>query len=295
MRALGQKHEEDNKMSTITLTDGRTLAYAEYGDPRGKPVFFFHGTPGSRLFHPPDEVTARVGVRLITVDRPGYGESTFQPNRRLLDWPNDIAQLAGALGINKFAVVGHSGGGPHTLACAYALPDRVIAAATIAGAGPIETPGATDDMIPLNKFGFKYGQYMPWPIGRTITSLIFHERCTNPAKAFDNDKNRPPADQEIMDRPEIRDLCIRTEVEAFRPGIKGMAWDVRLITRPWGFNLEEINIPVRLWHGTADNVTSIRMAQYMAGKIPNSQLTVCPNEGHMLLIPHWEEILTQLI
>jgi pimeloyl-ACP methyl ester carboxylesterase len=267
-------------MSTITLTDGRTLAYAEYGDPRGKPVFFFHGTPGSRLFHPPDEVTARVGVRLITVDRPGYGESTFQPNRRLLDWPNDIAQLAGALGINKFAVVGHSGGGPHTLACAYALPDRVIAAATIAGAGPIETPGATDDMIPLNKFGFKYGQYMPWPIGRTITSLIFH---------------RPPADQEIMDRPEIRDLCIRTEVEAFRPGIKGMAWDVRLITRPWGFNLEEINIPVRLWHGTADNVTSIRMAQYMAGKIPNSQLTVCPNEGHMLLIPHWEEILTQLI
>ena len=282
-------------MSTLKLTDGRTLAYAEYGDPRGKPVFFIHGTPGSRLFHPSDEVTTRLGVRLITSDRAGYGESTFQPNRRLLDFPGDIAQLADALGIEKFAVVGHSGGGPHTLACAFALPERITAAVTIAGAGPIEIPGATDDMVPINKFGFKFGQYFPWPIGRTITWFIFRERCTNPAKAFDNDKTRPPADQEIMDRPEIRELCITTEVEAFRPGIKGMAWDVRLITRPWGFRLEEIKIPVQLWHGTADNVTSVRMAEYMAGKIPNSRLIVCPDEGHMLLIPHWEEILTQLI
>jgi len=281
-------------VNKITLRDGRALAYAEYGDPRGKPVFFFHGTPGSRLFHPADDVTTRVGVRLITTDRCGYGESTFLPDRRLLDWPNDVAQLADALGFGKFAIIGHSGGGPHTLACAYALPDRITAAATIAGAGPIETPGAADNMVPINKFGFKFGQYFPWPITRAITSVLFHERCTNPAKAFDNDKTRPPADQAIMDRPEIRELCITTEVEAFKPGIKGMAWDVRLITRPWGFRLEEIKVPVQIWHGTADNVTSIRMAQYMAGKIPNSQLITCPEEGHMLLIPHWEEILTTL-
>jgi pimeloyl-ACP methyl ester carboxylesterase len=282
-------------MATIKLSDGRTLAYAEYGDPGGKPVFFFHGTPGSCHFRPSDEVTTRLGVRLITIDRAGYGESTFQPNRRLLDWPNDVAQLADSLGLGKFAIVGHSGGGPHTLACAYALPDRITAATTIAGTGPIETPGATDDMVPINKFGFKFGQYFPWFVGRAITALLLRERCTDPAKAFDNDKTRPPADQIIMERPEIRELCIATEVEAFRSGIKGMAWDVRLITRPWGFNLEEIKIPVRLWHGTADNVSSTRMAHYMAGKIPHSQLTICPNEGHMLLIPHWEEILTQLI
>ena len=281
--------------NTISLKDGRTLAYAEYGDPDGKPVFFFHGTPGSRTFHPRDEITARLGVRLITTDRPGYGRSTFQKNRRLLDWPDDVAYLADVLGIGKFAVIGHSGGGPHALACAYALPDRLTSAATLSGAGPIETPGATVDMLPINCFGFKYGQYFPWFFGRLLTGIIFHERCTDPAKAFDHDMSRPPADQAIMNQPEIRELCVSSEVEAFRPGINGMAWDIRLITSPWGFLLEEIRVPVRIWHGTVDNVTSKCMAEYMASEISTSRLTICPEEGHMLLIPHWEEILTQLI
>src|SRR5512136_1482675 len=112
-------------MTTIALSDGRTLAYAEYGDPTGQPVFFFHGMPGSRLFRPPDQITAKVGVRLITTDRPGYGLSTFQPGRRFLDWPGDIAQLADHLNMEKFAVMGHSAGGPYVAACAYALPQRV--------------------------------------------------------------------------------------------------------------------------------------------------------------------------
>jgi pimeloyl-ACP methyl ester carboxylesterase len=281
--------------NTIIMKDGRTLGYAEYGVPRGRPVFFFHGTPGSRTFHPKDEITAQLGVRLITTDRPGYSQSTFQMNRRLLDWPGDVAQLADALGISRFAVIGHSGGGPHALACAYALPERITMAATLSGAGPIETPGATADMMPINAFGFKFGRYFPWFFGRLLTKNIYHERITDPATAFDNDKSRPPADQAIMDRPAIREMCINSEVDAFLHGSQGMAWDIRLITRPWGFSLEKIQVPVRLWHGTADNVTSICMARYMTEKIPLSQLTVCPDEGHMLLIPHWEEILTQLI
>ncbi|KAF0108233.1 MAG: alpha/beta hydrolase [Anaerolineaceae bacterium] len=284
-------------MTTITLSDSRTLAYAEYGDPRGKPVFFFHGTPGSRLFRPPDEVTKKMGVRLICTDRPGYGQSTFQPGRGLLDWPADVAQLADALGLDKFYIAGHSGGGPHTLACAFGLPDRVTAAATLSGAGPVDAPGATDGMTPLNKFGFKFGRYLPWPVGRAITWMIFRERCADPAKAMDRETEigvRPPADEEIITRPEVRDLCIKTEVEAFRPGLKGMAWDVRLITRPWGFRLDGIRVPVQLWHGTVDNLTSVPMAQHMAGKIPNGRLTIFPDEGHMLLFPHWEEILTAL-
>lgn len=282
--------------NSITLEDGRTLAYAEYGDPHGKPVFFFHGTPGSRIFHPSDEVTARLGVHLLTTDRPGYGGSTFQAGRRIQDWPADVAQLADSLGIGKFAVVGHSGGGPHTLACARILPERITAAATLSGAGPVEAPGATAGMTGLNKLGFKFGQYIPWVIGRPLIWMIFHERCADPAKAMDKDIGlRPPADDELFSQPEIHDICLKSEMEAFRPGIIGMSWEVRLITRPWGFRLEEIRIPVYLWHGTADNVTSFTMAQYMAGKIPLSKLTACANEGHMLLFPHWEEILTQLV
>lgn len=280
----------------ISLKDGRNLGYAEYGDPTGKPVFFFHGTPGSRYFHPPDEITSHLGVRLITTDRPGYGESTFQPRRRILDWPDDVAQLADALGIAKFAVVGHSGGGPHSLVCAYALPQRVTVAATLSGAGPADAPGATDDMTALNKFAFKYGKFLPWAIGRPLTWFFFRQRCADPAKAMEHETgHRPDADEELMSRPDVRELCLQTELEAFRPGLKGMSWDVRLITRPWGFQLEEIQVPVQIWHGSMDNVTSVAMAKYMAGKISNSRLTLCPEEGHMLLLPHWQEILSQLI
>jgi pimeloyl-ACP methyl ester carboxylesterase len=284
------------KDECLTLSDGRDLAYAEYGDLHGKPVFFFNGTPGSRMFHPSEEITTRLGVRLICTDRPGYGGSTFQSNRRLLDWPNDISQLADSLGIDKFAVVGHSGGGPHTLACAYALPERVTAAAILSSAGPVDAPGATDGMTLLNWFGFKFGQYIPWPLGRLLTWWLFHERAADPAKAMDRDiGHRPPADDKIFAQPEVREVCLQSEREAFRPGMLGFTWDVRLITRPWGFPLEEIKVPVHLWHGTADDSTSIRMARYMAGKIPNCKITICESEGHMLLIPHWEEILTALL
>ena len=281
--------------STIILHDNRTLAYAEYGDPKGTPVFFFHGTPGSRLFHPPDDVTKRLGVRLICTDRPGYGDSTFQPNRVLLDWGTDIDQLADHLGFDKFAVAGHSGGGPHTLACARTLPDRVTAAGVVAGVGPVDAPGATDDMTLLNWFAFKFGQYLPWFAGYGITKWVFRRVAADPTKSIDRDRDtRPLVDNEILDIPEIRELCIQSDTEAYRHGLLAFAWDIRLITRPWGFSLEEINVPVRIWHGTEDNSTTMAMARYMEEKIPNCKLTICEDEAHMLLIPHWEEILTSL-
>ena len=293
----GKDRTQANSQNTISISlcDGRTLAYAEYGNPCGKPVFFFHGTPGSRFFHPPDEITARLNVRLICADRPGFGESTFQPGRCFLDWPADIAQLAQYLGIDRFAVAGHSGGGPYVLACAYAIPEHVIAAAVISGTGPVNLPSSTDGMTPLNKFGFKFGQYLPWVIGRPLIWLLFRERCADPAKALDRKIGiRPPADDELIARPEVRQVCLQSEVEAFRQGLKGLGWDVRLITHPWEFRLEEIKSPVYLWHGTVDNMASISTTQYMAQKIPHGKLTICEGEGHLLLFPHWEEILTQL-
>ena len=281
--------------STILLNDNRTLAYAEYGDPSGTPVFFIHGTPGSRLFHPPDDVTTRQGVRLICTDRPGYGDSTFQPNRVLLDWASDIAQLADHLGFDKFAVVGHSGGGPHTLACAYALPNRVTAAGIVAGAGPVDTPNATEGMIFLHRLGFTLGRYMPWSAWYEMVKYIFREIAADPSIAIDRDKDTwPAADNEILTMPEIRELCIRSDTEAYRHGLLAFAWDARLLTRPWGFKLEEIKVPVHLWHGTLDNSTTLVMARHMEEKIPNCKLTVCKDEAHMLLIPRWEEVLATL-
>ena len=283
-------------MTSITLSDGRTLAFAEYGNLHGKPVFFFHGTPGSRYFRPSDEVTTRLGVRLICMDRPGYGESTFQPSRQFLDWPKDIAQLADSLGIEKFAVAGHSGGGPYTLACAYSLPDRVNAAVTLSGAGPVETPDVTRGMSATNKFGLTIGRFVPWFLWQGLIWVFYHRRAEDPAADIDRGNgHRPQADEEQISKPEVREACVQSEVEAFQPGLRGLAWDAHLLTRPWGFRLEDIRVPVFLWHGSADDQATLAMARYIAGRIPNSKITICENEAHLLLFPHWEQILTQLI
>jgi pimeloyl-ACP methyl ester carboxylesterase len=282
--------------SILFLSDGRSLAYAEYGDPHGQPVFFFHGMPGSRLFRPPDNITERAGVRLITTDRPGYGRSTYQSGRGFLDWPGDIAQLADRLGLQKFAVTGHSGGGPYVAACAYTLPERVTAAAVLSGAGPVGSPGSTDGMNATNKMGLRLGRFIPWPLWQALIWVFYHPRVDDPSKLYEcDDGKRPPADDEQLQKSEVRKACILSEVEAFRPGLRGLAWDARLLTRPWGFPLEDIRIPYHLWHGTQDDQASLAMARHVAGIIPTSKITVCENEAHLLLFPHWKEILTQLI
>ena len=110
----------------LSLRDGRVLCYAEYGDPSGKPFFFFHGLPGSRRQrHPDNSIASEIGARIIAIDRPGYGLSDFQPGRKLLDWPGDVAQLADCLKIEQFSAIGVSGGGPYLLACAYKMPERM--------------------------------------------------------------------------------------------------------------------------------------------------------------------------
>jgi len=130
-----------------------------------------------------------LGVRLICTDRPGYGDSTFQPDRSLLDWGADIAQLADHLGFEIFAVVGHSGGGPHTLACVYALPNRVTAMGIVAGAGPVDTPNATEGMIFLHRLDFTIGRYMPWSVWYSMVNYLFREIAADPTKAIDRDKD----------------------------------------------------------------------------------------------------------
>jgi pimeloyl-ACP methyl ester carboxylesterase len=281
---------------TLILKDGRTLAYAEYGDPHGKPVFFFHGMPGSRFFRPPDEITRKAGVRLITADRPGYGLSSFQPRRTILDWPKDIVQLADQLGVREFAVAGHSAGGPFVAACAYALPERVTAAAPLSGAGPADAPGIAVGMAATNRLGVTIGRYVPWAIWQPLVWVFYHRRAADPAADCQRGSGiRPPADDEQFRDPLVFETCIHSEVEAFRPGLRGLAWEARLLTRPWGFQLEGIRVPYHLWHGTQDDQATLAMARYIAGRIPGSQLSICENEAHLLLFPHWEEILTQLV
>jgi len=280
----------------ISLKNDRKLAYAEYGDPLGQPVFFFHCIPGSRLFCPSPEVTRKAGVRLIIPDRPGSGFSDFQPGRRLLDWPGDVTALADSLGIGHFAVAGHSGGGSYVAACAYQIPQRITAAAIISGIGPVDPPPATRDMTTMNKIGFTFGRYIPWLIWLAVIQILYRQGLKDPEGVLDwSAGQRPPADTAQLAQPNVREVCLHSGMEAFRQGMRAHAWETRLVVRPWGFRLDEITIPVSLWHGTADCEVSISMGRYIASQIPACRAQFCEGEGHLLLFPHWEEVLDRLM
>jgi pimeloyl-ACP methyl ester carboxylesterase len=283
-------------MQTILLKDGRQLAYAEYGDPRGIPVFLFHGVPGSRIFRPPlDDLTARAGVRLITVDRPGMGGSDFQPGRRLSDWPADVSALADSLGQKRFAVCGHSAGGPYALVCAARIPDRLTAAAAISGLGPVEAPGAMDGMRPRNRLGFACGRYLPWPVWRLGIWILFHRAKNHPEEFVHPDVEDPAnPDNAMLAMPGGLQVCLDSTREAFRQGMIGHALDSYLVVHPWDFSLREIRMPVHLWHGLEDCDAPIGMARAVARALPDCRAHFLEGEGHLLIFKYWKEILAEL-
>jgi len=278
----------------LRLRDGRQLAYAEYGDPNGKPVFFIQGTPSSRLMHPDDEITRSLGVRLMVFDRPGFGLSDYQSNRTLQDFPNDLAELADALGIEKFAIIGISGGGPYTAATAYALPNRVTTAALVSAGGPADAPHAFDGMTPIRHIGYYIARYAP----ALLVPLLWltNNPRRNPQKFFDQyTAHNPPSDQALFAQPKFRAMMMANYAEATRQGLRGFARELWIVARPWGFRLQDIRVPVLIWHGDADNSTPISMARHMASKIPNCHATYLPNEGHLFLFKRWREILGALV
>ncbi|MBL6982753.1 MAG: alpha/beta hydrolase, partial [Anaerolineales bacterium] len=167
------------------LKDGRTQAYTEHGDLSGKVVFFIHGNPSSRLMRHPDEsIVENLGVRVITPDRPGYGFSDFQPKRKLLDFPDDIAQLADSLGIDKFGIFGVSAGGPYTCACAYKLSERITKAALVSGSAPFDRPNAYEGISDTWRAAFKMSTWPEWLL-RPLLALQANSQKTDPEKAVD--------------------------------------------------------------------------------------------------------------
>jgi pimeloyl-ACP methyl ester carboxylesterase len=282
-------------LAILTYSDDRSLGYELFGSPVGRPVFFFHGTPGSRYFQPPETITRFLATRLICVDRPGYGSSAYQPGRSIMDWSTDIVQLADFLGITKFSIAAHSGGGPYALACAAGMPDRVESVALISSMGLPGKDVSIKGAKKINQLGFRLARYLPWPLLKAIIAVLFQERISDPGNAMDKDQgSRPQADDLLLARSEVREACLNSEQEAFRSGLKGFAWDVHLITKPWEIAFESIRVPIHLWHGAADNMVPVAMARNLADKIPGSRLTILNNEGHLLLFSYWHDIISEL-
>jgi pimeloyl-ACP methyl ester carboxylesterase len=283
--------------NTIRLHDGRALGFLECGDPEGKPVFYFHGFPGSRLeVQFADKTASQQNIRMIGIDRPGYGISGYKQNRTILDWPDDVTQLADKLGIDKFSVLGVSGGSPYAAACAYKISHRLISAGIACGLGPIDAAGAVDGMLWVNRLGLNMAVHMPLLINlimQPVAFLLHHQAAT--AVSFLSRRTETP-DRRDLKRPDIKATLTATFKESVRCGPAGASRDVILYANPWGFDLQKIRLQVYLWHGEKDAIVPVSMGRYMADTIPNCRSSFYAAEGHFsLLINCMADIMGTLV
>lgn len=260
---------------TLTLKDNRVLSYAEYGAPTGLSLIGFHGMPGSRyVLKSADEAARAAGVRLIAPERPGYGFSRPHPQGTLLSYTDDVLQLANVLGFDRFAVMGVSGGGPYAVACAHQLSQRLTNATVVSGIGPLSLPHSTQGMQRPNRIMFTLGRFSPALTGFLLPRLIKSSLPTL-------DKHVQAGTSPNSDiSPEVFAIMAADQHEAIRMGGQGIIFDMKMLWRPWGFRLEEICTPVRLWHGEADDLAPARLAHHLVDRIPNCQATFYPGEGH---------------
>ena len=281
----------DNPFSQfIELPDGRRLAYAEYGDPHGQAVFYFHGSPSSRLEptlfdavgYDASAAAAKRGLRIIAPDRPGCGLSEFQPGRRILDWPADVSALADQLGIDRFAVMSYSAGGPYGLACAAQLPKRVQVAHSISGFGrSLSEPGAMQGMGG-SSFYWKVARIHPWLVGRVVAMQASAPKDKLPPQMA---SAIAPEDWKFISSPGVYARFLEVSyIETARCGTRGPAYEAALYWKPWEFSPAQIRVPLHLWHGEADLNAPFAHAQRLSETVPGAQLHAFAGEGHMTVI-----------
>lgn len=285
----------------IELRDGRRLAYAEWGDLDGKPIFFFHGTPHSRLWCPDERVTRSARVRLITVDRPGIGRSDVLKTRKFADWPADVVALADALGIDRFAVVGWSSGGAYAAACAALISPRLTAAGIVSTRhlgqyNFVEQPSALDALDAEDRAEYDAAQTDPEAAAEMaaarcadlVANLRLHpESLINAAKLPEGDRWM------FEDENRAREFFVAV-AEAVRQGTDGYRWDEVDVWLPWGFRLDAIPMRVHVWHGDQDRGVARVHVDFTVRRIPQCTLLTWADCGHFGVVKHWDEILAAL-
>lgn len=282
--------------ATIELSNGRRLGYAEYGDPKGRPLVFCHGMPGSRLQGRCFDPAAKdLGFRVIAPDRPGMGLSDLDPARKLTDWPDVVAELADQLGIERFAVVGASGGGPYALACGWKIPTRLNGVAIVSSIGPLDIPGAREGLSRPTAMVTSLTKWAPWTVrlGMALIGKAVSRSSDAPLRQLA--KSSPPVDRALLAKPELRAMVTEDGAEAFRSGSRGPAHDIRLCAGDWGFPLSDIEINVDLWHGEEDSTVSMNTARWLAASIPRCRASFVPDAGHLWSLGHMDEVLRQLL
>jgi pimeloyl-ACP methyl ester carboxylesterase len=271
----------------IQTSDGRTLAYAQIGDPDGMPAFVLHGTPGSRLNgrHPDPSRVADAGLRVITYDRPGYGRSARHPGRAVVDCVADITAIADALGIERFVVTGGSGGGPHALAIAARMPERVIRAECNVGGAPYDAPDldwfAGMDPENVKEFGWALEgkETLVRELEREAGELL--SRLDEDPASLLGEFELSEADQTVLQDQIVQERMRKSFREALASGVWGWVDDDLAFVKPWGFEVEEIRVPVQVRYGAGDVLVPAGHGDWLARHVPNANLIVDHDAGHL--------------
>ncbi|OSC40087.1 alpha/beta fold hydrolase [Mycobacterium decipiens] len=282
----------------IAVGEGRQIGFAEFGAPQGRAVFWLHGTPGARRQIPTE---ARVyaeqrDIRLIGVDRPGIGSSTPHQYETIVAFADDLRTIADTLGIGKMAVVGLSGGGPYTLACAAGLPDRVVAAGVLGGVAPTQGPDAIGGglmdlgvrVAPLLRIGgtpLRLGASMLIRMARPVASpaLDVYGLLS------------PQADRHLLARPEFKAMFLDDLLNGSRKQLAAPFADVIVFARDWGFRLDQVKVPIRWWHGDHDHIVPFAHAEHVVSRLPDAELLHLPGESHLAGLGRGEEILATMM
>lgn len=284
----------------MQLPDGRKLGFSEHGRKTDYPLMFMHGYPTSRLETLGIDDTARQhNLRIITPDRNGYGLTTFDPSRQIVDWPEDVKALAQHLDIKRFAVLGGSGGSPYALACAYRLPQSMLSGVGImGGAGPCEA-GSHHMSLPY-RISAMAAHHWPASYRALWETLLwaFRRLLASPlgAQWIDGKLESHVGKQDDMTTEELRDVISRQVFEAFRQGTEPVVHDARLLTSSWGIKFEDLlHNRVMIWHGTQDSNAPVQMIRYLAKRLPRCTLQEFEQDTHFTLHRHMDQILSELV
>ena len=292
--------EDMNRENLIKLENGAVIAFEEYGNANGEPVIFCHGWPSSRIMaRLTDEPARDLGIRIISPDRPGISGSSLQTDRKLTDWPALVERIADHLAIRDFRMFAISGGAPYAYATAAAMPERVRAIAIVAGAPPITEVSDANALLPLYRWMLALYRTRP----RLLRRLFYLARpilSLRPPVRL-----RPlllkmlllrPCDAESLRDAAAFEAIFESQRRAWRGSAKGIIADAQIYAEPWGFALEDVRVPVRLWHGKEDRAFSIHLAEELAKRLPNCKARFVDGAGHYSLpIRHMREILEDLI
>jgi pimeloyl-ACP methyl ester carboxylesterase len=288
--------------ATTSTADGRTLAFCDWGDPKGFPVFSLHGTPGSRLTrHPDSDVYRRAGVRAITYDRAGYGLSNRLPGRSIAHAAADVAAIADALGIDRFAVTGGSGGAPHSLACGALLPDRVTRCASVVGPAPYGPSGLErDDWLR----GMAEGNVREFELslaGEDTLRPELQREIDEMLSGLGRDPEHPlgegydvsASDMEMIARSDIREMLDQSLSVGCAETIDGFIDDDLSIVEPWGFDVSAITVPVAIWYGLDDTLVPRPHGEWLTRTLPGATV-VTLDGGHFAVYDRMGELLSWL-